>query len=57
VYSLLGPCSHNTPLALLPYCISWVEHDPEVLYQTVLTCIERAMEKGKLKASDIAAVG
>ncbi len=35
----------------------WVEHDGEEIWQTILTCCKKALEKAKLNASDITAIG
>jgi len=35
----------------------WVEHDPKEYWQTVLECAREVMEKGRIKATDIAAIG
>lgn len=35
----------------------WVEHDPKEYWQTVLECTREVMEKGGLKATEIAAIG
>ncbi|POO57982.1 glycerol kinase GlpK [Agrobacterium rosae] len=35
----------------------WVEHDPEEIWESVVWSIKQALEKAKLKASDIAAIG
>ena len=35
----------------------WVEHDPEEIWQSVLTTCRDALAKAKLSASDIAAIG
>ncbi len=35
----------------------WVEHDPEEIWESVVWSIKQALEKAKLKATDIAAIG
>jgi len=35
----------------------WVEHDPKEYWQTVLECAREVMEKGRIKATEIAAIG
>ncbi|MES5098841.1 glycerol kinase GlpK [Agrobacterium sp. BA1120] len=35
----------------------WVEHDPEEIWESVVWSIKQALEKAKLKASDISAIG
>ena len=35
----------------------WVEHDPEDIWETVVWSIRSALEKAKLSASDLAAIG
>lgn len=35
----------------------WVEHDPEAIWQSVVSTVKSALKKAKLKASDIAAIG
>lgn len=35
----------------------WVEHDPEEIWNTVVTTCKQAMRKAKIKASEIAAIG
>ncbi|SIQ28628.1 glycerol kinase [Rhizobium sp. RU20A] len=35
----------------------WVEHDPEEIWDTVVTTVKQALEKAKLSASDISAIG
>ncbi len=35
----------------------WVEHDPEEIWSTTLTTCRKALEKSKLTAADIAAIG
>lgn len=35
----------------------WVEHDPDEIWQTVLTCSEEACKEGKVEPGDIAAIG
>lgn len=35
----------------------WVEHDPEEIWQTTLTCCNSVFEKTQLTAKDIAAIG
>jgi len=35
----------------------WVEHDPLVLWMRTQSAIKKAMEKGRVKASDLAAIG
>ena len=35
----------------------WVEHDPEVIWKTVLNCIQGALKKGHINGSEIAAIG
>lgn len=35
----------------------WVEHDPEEIWQTVLTCCHEAVKKAQLSFADIAAIG
>jgi glycerol kinase len=35
----------------------WVEHDPEDIWNTTVTTCRQAMEKKRLKAADIAAIG
>lgn len=35
----------------------WVEHDPEEIWVTTLQVCQQVMQKGKLRASDIAAIG
>ncbi len=35
----------------------WVEHDPEEIWSTVVWSVKTALEKAKLAASDIAAIG
>jgi glycerol kinase len=35
----------------------WVEHDPKEYWQTVLECTREVMEKGRIKATEIAAIG
>jgi glycerol kinase len=35
----------------------WVEHDPEAIWKSVTNCIRKALEKGKIKGSQIAAIG
>jgi glycerol kinase len=35
----------------------WVEHDPDEIWQTVLTCTEEACEQGGVKPEEIAAIG
>jgi glycerol kinase len=36
---------------------AWVEHDPEEIWHTTLTCMRAALKLAKLDASDIAAIG
>lgn len=35
----------------------WVEHNPEEIWKNTVICITQALEKGKLRASDLSAVG
>jgi glycerol kinase len=35
----------------------WVEHDPNEYWDTVMSCTEEALEKGNVRAADIAAIG
>jgi glycerol kinase len=35
----------------------WVEHDPEAIWQSVLTTARAALKKARLKAADIAGIG
>lgn len=35
----------------------WVEHDPEDIWQSVVSVVREALEKGRLTASDISAIG
>lgn len=35
----------------------WVEHDPQEIWQTVVDVVREALEKAKLEAADIAAIG
>ncbi len=35
----------------------WVEHDPEEIWDTVVTTVKQALDKAKLSASDISAIG
>lgn len=35
----------------------WVEHDPDEIWQTVLTCTEEALKRGKVEPGEIAAIG
>lgn len=35
----------------------WVEHDPEEIWESVVSCCRSALETTKLKASDIAGIG
>lgn len=35
----------------------WVEHDPKEYWQTVLECTQEVLEKGRVKSSEIAAIG
>ena len=35
----------------------WVEHDPEEIWKTVTTTLQQALSKGKVKPSQIAAIG
>lgn len=35
----------------------WVEHDPEEIWQTVLTCCKEVISKANLQAKDIQAIG
>ena len=36
---------------------SWVEHDPEEIWQNSSICIEKVLERQKIKVSDIAGIG
>ena len=35
----------------------WVEHDPEAIWDSVVSTVKSALKKAKLKAADIAAIG
>lgn len=35
----------------------WVEHDPEEIWQSVLSTVRQALKEARLKAADIAAIG
>ncbi|OHV84417.1 glycerol kinase GlpK [Rhizobium sp. LCM 4573] len=35
----------------------WVEHDPEEIWESVLTTVSQALKKASIKASDLAAIG
>ena len=35
----------------------WVEHDPEVIYQNVLICIQKVCERQSLSSENIRAIG
>jgi glycerol kinase len=35
----------------------WVEHDPDEIWDTVLSCTEEACKKGGAEPSEIAAIG
>src|SRR5579862_7375049 len=36
---------------------AWVEHDPEEIWQTTLTCCRKVLSQASLKAADISAIG
>ncbi|MCB9025519.1 MAG: glycerol kinase GlpK [Bdellovibrionaceae bacterium] len=35
----------------------WVEHDPEQIWQSVLSCIQKALDMSRVEAKNIAAIG